>query len=144
MKGLADIDLKANKTVWDGGWGVNDDDMFDIAWEDFTRLSKSGQPFLQSIITLSTHAPDGIIPKACENLGQMVAQAVRRFVFGQGRRFLGQPPVNPLPARVPCAEQAGAGHDLEYGLEECGWSEIEFVNSQPNTYGVIRSITYKP
>lgn len=68
MKGLADIDLKANKTVWDGGWGVNDDDMFDIAWEDFTRLSKSGQPFLQSMITLSTHAPDGIIPKACENM----------------------------------------------------------------------------
>ena len=60
-------------------------------------------------------------------LGQMVAQAVRRFVFGQGRRFLGQPPVNPLPARVPRAEQAGAGHDLEYGLEECGWSEIESV-----------------
>lgn len=42
--------------------------MFDIAWEDFTRLSKSGQPFLQSMITLSTHAHDGIIPKACENI----------------------------------------------------------------------------
>ncbi|MBQ9292962.1 MAG: sulfatase-like hydrolase/transferase [Campylobacter sp.] len=49
-------------------WGVDDDEMFEIAWADFLRLSKSKKKFFQSILTVSTHVPNGFIPKACQNL----------------------------------------------------------------------------
>ena len=49
-------------------WGVDDDEMFEIAWEDFVRLSKNKKKFFQNILTVSTHVPNGFIPKACENI----------------------------------------------------------------------------
>lgn len=49
-------------------WGVDDDEMFEIAWADFLRLSKSKKKFFQSILTVSTHVPNGFIPKSCQNL----------------------------------------------------------------------------
>ena len=49
-------------------WGVQDDDMLDVAYGDFERLSEAGKPFLMGFITLSTHSPNGFISKSCEDL----------------------------------------------------------------------------
>ncbi|WP_165590150.1 sulfatase-like hydrolase/transferase [Campylobacter geochelonis] len=49
-------------------WGVNDDDMFDIAFSDFIRLSETKDKFLQVVLTVGTHVPNGFISKKCQNL----------------------------------------------------------------------------
>ncbi|MDA3075826.1 sulfatase-like hydrolase/transferase [Campylobacter sp. JMF_04 NA10] len=49
-------------------WGVDDDEMLEFAWEDFLRLSRENSPFLQAILTISTHTPNGFVAKSCENL----------------------------------------------------------------------------
>lgn len=49
-------------------WGVDDDEMLEFAWEDFLRLSHENRPFLQTILTISTHSPNGFVAKSCENL----------------------------------------------------------------------------
>lgn len=49
-------------------WGAYDDDMLDIAWKDFNRLSENGEKFVQTILTNSTHTPDGFLPKSCSNV----------------------------------------------------------------------------
>ena len=49
-------------------WGVDDDDMLRVAWNDFERLNKVGRPFLFSLLTIGTHTPSGFIPRSCEGL----------------------------------------------------------------------------
>lgn len=49
-------------------WGVDDDDMLRVAWNDFERLNKVGKPFLFSLLTIGTHTPSGFIPRSCEGL----------------------------------------------------------------------------
>lgn len=40
-------------------WGVHDDVMLDDAWENFERLSRAGQPFMLTALTMDTHHPAG-------------------------------------------------------------------------------------
>lgn len=49
-------------------WGVDDDEMFDIAYKDFIRLSETKDKFLQVILNVNMHVPDGFIPKQCSNI----------------------------------------------------------------------------
>ena len=67
MNGRDEI-LAADPSIHTNEWGVDDDDMLRIAWNDFERLSKAGKPFLLSLLTIGTHAPNGFIPHACEGL----------------------------------------------------------------------------
>ena len=67
MNGRDEI-LAADPSTHTNEWGVDDDDMLRIAWNDFERLSKAGKPFLLSLLTIGTHAPNGFIPHACEGL----------------------------------------------------------------------------
>lgn len=66
MKGKSEILKSGEKSL--NEWGVDDDDMLEIAWEDFVRLSKEKKNFLQTLLTISTHAPNGFLSKSCENL----------------------------------------------------------------------------
>lgn len=46
-------------------WGVHDDVMLDEAWDSFQRLSRAGQPFMLTALTMDTHHPAGHLPLAC-------------------------------------------------------------------------------
>jgi len=48
-------------------WGVADYDIFDIAKNEYIELSKSGKPFNLTILTTSTHNPNGVYDKRCKN-----------------------------------------------------------------------------
>lgn len=47
-------------------WGVHDDVMLDDAWDSFKRLSRAGQPFMLTTLTMDTHHPAGHLPVACK------------------------------------------------------------------------------
>ena len=66
MKGKIELLAQGDKGL--NKWGVDDDDMLEIAWQDFVRLSKEKTNFLQTLLTISTHAPDGFLSKSCEIL----------------------------------------------------------------------------
>ncbi|MCI6988590.1 MAG: sulfatase-like hydrolase/transferase [Campylobacter sp.] len=47
-------------------WGVDDDEMLGFAYEDFIRMSQSGEKFLQVVLNVAMHVPDGFVSKSCE------------------------------------------------------------------------------
>lgn len=49
-------------------WGVHDDVLLDRAFERFIELSRDGQPFMLTALTMDTHHPAGHLPVACRNL----------------------------------------------------------------------------
>ena len=62
-------ELKQAKNIQNlGAWGVYDDELFGIAYDDFIRLSKQNRPFLMSVMTTSTHVPDGALSPYCQKL----------------------------------------------------------------------------
>ena len=67
IKGRDEI-LAVDPSVHTNEWGVDDDDMLRVAWDDFERLNKVGRPFLFSLLTIGTHTPSGSIPCSCEGL----------------------------------------------------------------------------
>ncbi|HBK46964.1 MAG TPA: phosphoglycerol transferase I, partial [Xanthomonadaceae bacterium] len=46
-------------------WGVHDDVLLEDAWESFQTLSRAGQPFMLTTLTMDTHHPAGHLPVAC-------------------------------------------------------------------------------
>ncbi|HEY2451972.1 MAG TPA: phosphoglycerol transferase I [Scandinavium sp.] len=49
------------------GWGIHDDVMLNHAWDEFSRMSASKQPFLLSFLTVNTHAPSGTFLNICDD-----------------------------------------------------------------------------
>lgn len=47
-------------------WGVHDDVLLDKAYDRFEQLSKAGQPFMLTTLTMDTHHPAGHLPVACK------------------------------------------------------------------------------
>ena len=47
-------------------WGVHDDVLLDKAYDRFMQLSKAGQPFMLTTLTMDTHHPAGHLPVACK------------------------------------------------------------------------------
>ncbi|WP_434212446.1 phosphoglycerol transferase I [[Pseudomonas] boreopolis] len=47
-------------------WGAHDDVMLEEAWDSFQRLSRAGQPFMLTALTMDTHHPAGHLPLACK------------------------------------------------------------------------------
>jgi len=47
-------------------WGVHDDVLLDKAYDRFMKLSKAGQPFMLTTLTMDTHHPAGHLPVACK------------------------------------------------------------------------------
>ena len=48
------------------GWGLYDDTVFDMAYDNFEKLSKRNEPFELLVMTLDTHHPNGHISKTCK------------------------------------------------------------------------------
>ncbi|SMC55678.1 phosphoglycerol transferase [Desulfocicer vacuolatum DSM 3385] len=49
-------------------WGLYDDTLFDIIYEDFMALSESKTRFAIFTLTLDTHGPDGYLNKSCRDI----------------------------------------------------------------------------
>jgi phosphoglycerol transferase len=49
-------------------WGVHDDVLLERAYEHFLELSRSGQPFMLTTLTMDTHHPAGHLPVACKGI----------------------------------------------------------------------------
>jgi Phosphoglycerol transferase and related proteins, alkaline phosphatase superfamily len=45
-------------------WGLHDDVLLDTAYERFLELSRAGQPFMLTTLTMDTHHPAGHLPVA--------------------------------------------------------------------------------
>lgn len=47
-------------------WGVHDDVLLDKAYDRFVELSRKGDPFMLTTLTMDTHHPAGHLPVACK------------------------------------------------------------------------------
>jgi phosphoglycerol transferase len=62
-----------------GGWGLYDEDLFDLAVDEFDRLAQSGQAFALTLLTVDTHHPVGEPSPSCtpyENIDNSILHAV--------------------------------------------------------------------
>ena len=72
------------------GWGLYDDSLFDLAYNNFVELSKKRNKFAMFLLTLDTHHPNGHPSKSCENIS-----------YGDGS--------NPMLNSVACSDYLIAG-----------------------------------
>jgi len=49
-------------------WGLYDDKLFDLAFDKFSKKSKSKKPFGMFVLTLDTHHPKGHMPPVCDGV----------------------------------------------------------------------------
>jgi phosphoglycerol transferase len=49
-------------------WGLYDDDLYPLAWQEYTRLGAQNEPFALFLLTLDTHPPNGLPSSSCENM----------------------------------------------------------------------------
>ena len=47
-------------------WGIHDDVLLERAFDRFMELSRAGQPFMLTTLTMDTHHPAGHLPVACK------------------------------------------------------------------------------
>ncbi len=60
-------------------WGLNDAVLFEKARLEFDMLSKGDEPFIQTLLTISTHGPDAFLSNDCPpepNLSSQVPRAI--------------------------------------------------------------------
>ena len=66
VKGIKELKPLLKDTGYQTPWGLYDDTLFDIALNDFKRLSKSKQKFALYLSTMDTHHPYGHVSKSCK------------------------------------------------------------------------------
>jgi phosphoglycerol transferase len=49
-------------------WGAYDDTLFKAAEQEYTRLKATGQPYVLTLLTVDTHAPNGMDTPTCRHL----------------------------------------------------------------------------
>jgi phosphoglycerol transferase len=49
-------------------WGLYDEDLYPLAWQEFTRLQTRHEPFALFLLTLDTHPPSGIPSSSCDDV----------------------------------------------------------------------------
>ncbi len=67
VKGLKELKSYLKTPSYQTPWGFYDDTLFDIALNDFKKLSKSKQKFALFLSTMDTHHPFGHVSKSCTN-----------------------------------------------------------------------------
>lgn len=60
---IAKKEMTEEEIVW---WGFDDDDLFDRAKKQLTKISKKDQPFNYTMLTVDTHFEDGYLANTCE------------------------------------------------------------------------------
>ena len=71
-----------------GGWGLYDDSLFDLAVQEFERLSEKNEPFNLTLLTVDTHHPSGEPSQSCpkyEEIDNSILHAVHCTDFLVGR-----------------------------------------------------------
>jgi phosphoglycerol transferase len=54
-----------------GKWGLFDDSLFDLAVQEFERLSEKTEPFNLTLLTVDTHHPSGEASRSCPKYGEI-------------------------------------------------------------------------
>ena len=49
-------------------WGLYDEDLYPLAWKEFTRLKTQRKPFALFLLTLDTHPPSGLPSSSCDGI----------------------------------------------------------------------------
>ena len=49
-------------------WGLYDEDLYPLAWQEFTRLRTQHKPFALFLLTLDTHPPKGFPSSSCDDI----------------------------------------------------------------------------
>lgn len=49
-------------------WGLYDEDLYQLAWKEFTRLTAQNEPFAFFLLTLDTHPPSGFLSSSCDDI----------------------------------------------------------------------------
>ena len=70
-------------------WGIYDEDLYQLAWKEFSRLTTQNKPFAIFLLTLDTHPPDGFPSSSCNDIQ-----------YGNGD--------NPMLNAVHCSDQLAA------------------------------------
>ncbi len=65
--GRDELTEKLKDKNYKSGWGLYDDSLFDMVYEEFITLSKSNKPFGLFTLTLDTHHPNGHPSASCED-----------------------------------------------------------------------------
>lgn len=66
VKGIKELKPLLKDSTYQTPWGLYDDTLFEIAFNDFKRLSKSKQKFALYLSTMDTHHPYGHVSKSCK------------------------------------------------------------------------------
>ena len=66
VKGIKELKSLLKDPAYQTPWGLYDDTLFEIALNDFKRLSKSKQKFALFLSTMDTHHPYGHVSKSCK------------------------------------------------------------------------------
>ncbi len=67
IKGLDELKPSLKNPNYLTPWGLYDDTLFDIAFNDFKKLSSSKRKFALFVSTMDTHHPSGHVSKSCQN-----------------------------------------------------------------------------
>lgn len=68
VSGLEELESFLPDKSYTNGWGLYDDTLFDIALEQFYKLSESGNPFGLFLLTIDTHQPKGHPSRSCDGI----------------------------------------------------------------------------
>jgi len=56
------------ETTVNSEWGLYDDDLYPLAWQEYTRLGARNEPFALFLLTLDTHPPNGLPSSSCDDI----------------------------------------------------------------------------
>ncbi len=91
--------------VFKGSWGVSDEDLYQKAHQEFSRLSEAGKPFFSLVFTSSNHSP---------------------FEFPEGRVALVEQPKNTVANAIKYADYA-LGQYIDKAKHSNYWDNTVFL-----------------
>lgn len=68
VRGLDELRPLLHDRAYLNRWGLYDDTLFDIGFNEFQNMSTMDKPFGLFLLTLDTHSPEGHISKSCNNI----------------------------------------------------------------------------
>ncbi len=68
VSGLDELRSRQRDPAYASAWGLYDDELFELALDRFTNLSRTRERFGLFMLTLDTHHPDGHLSAACRGM----------------------------------------------------------------------------
>lgn len=68
-------ELATPETPRDNPWGLDDEDVFDAAFDRIAAHEKAGARWLSTVVTIGGHVPDGFVSRSCRSGAVPVAQS---------------------------------------------------------------------